>query len=195
MNLIEIYKYIKQLVIEKGFQSQIDWVQSIPPIEEMSKWYFFREYVWVVLNTGMKTEVIQKTFDTFWNNGEFNFNIIGHLKKKESIKKTYNRLDFYFNHFKNSKNKLKYLETLPFIGPITKNHLARNLGSLEYAKSDRHLVRIASFFNYPNVQSFCDIISEGSKDKSGVVDLIFWGFAKLHSNYIDLLQTLIEKEV
>jgi endonuclease III len=39
------------------------------------------------------------------------------------------------------------LEKLPYIGAVTKFHLAKNLG-LDVAKPDRHLVRVAKRFGY-----------------------------------------------
>lgn len=196
MTLIEIYNKIKQIVIEKGYQREIEWLQNIPSLEEMSKWYFFREYVWVVLNSGMKNEIMKNKFKEFWNNGNgnFNFDAVGHPHKNKSIREVHNKLDSCFKHFKNSKNKLKYLKSLSHIGDKTKYHLARNLGFLEYAKPDRHLVRIASFFNYNDVQKFCRTISKDSQDKPGVVDLVFWRFAESHTNYLELLEEMKNKE-
>ena len=77
---------------------------------------------------------------------------------------------------------------MPHIGPITKFHLARNLG-LDYAKPDRHLVKIALAFGYSNVQAFCREASELTGDKIGLVDLVFWRFAVLNANkYLELIE-------
>jgi hypothetical protein len=194
MNLTEIYNKIKQIVIEAGYQRDIDWLQNIPSLEQMSKLHFFSEYCWVVINSGFRYQVAKKVYDNFWNNGKFNFDAIRHEGKHKAVKYVYNTLDSCFKHFKNSKNKLKYLESLPWIGPITKNHLARNLGFLEYAKADRHLVRIASYFNFNNVQKFCETISKKIGNKPGVVDLVFWRFAESHPNYLELLEEMKNEE-
>jgi len=185
--LLELYNFIKDFVIEKGYKQEIEWCSNIPEIEKITKWDFFREYVWVVINSGMKNSVAEKIFNRFWNNGHLNFDAIGHPHKRESIKKVYNRLDRYCSNWKRSKNRLKYIESLPHIGKITKYHLARNLG-LDYAKPDRHLVRISSLFKFNNVQKFCGKISNLSGDKIGLVDLIFWRFATLNDNYINFIQ-------
>lgn len=189
--LLDLYNYIKDFIIKKGYKQEIEWCSNIPKIEEMNKWYFFREYVWVVINSGMKNSVAKKIVDRFWNNGNLDFDTIGHPHKRESIKKVYNRLDRYFNHLIKSKNRLKYIESLPHIGEITKYHLARNLG-LDYAKPDRHLVRISSLLKFNNVQKFCGKISDLSRDKIGLVDLVFWRFATLNDNYINLIQEFME---
>lgn len=185
----DVYDYVKYLLKKKGYNNEIEWCKNIPSIETQDKLYFFQEYCWVVVNSGMKNTVAKKIFKKFWNNGNFDFNIITHPNKKKAIKTIYNRLDFHFEHLKRSENKLKYLESLPHIGLITKYHLARNLG-LNYAKPDRHLVRIASLFGYNDVQSFCKDVSDLSGDKIGVVDLVFWRFATLSNNYLEIIKNL-----
>ena len=182
------YEHIKDKLITNGYKKEIDWCQNIPPFEQQNKLTFFQEYCWVVINSGMKNKIAEKIFDNFWNNGKnnFDFNMVGHPQKQKAIKEVYKRLDFHFEHLKSSKNKLKYLKSLPFIGDITKYHLARNLG-LDYAKPDRHLVRIADAFGYNNVQTFCKGISDLSGDKIGVVDIVFWRFATLNDNYLEVI--------
>lgn len=174
-------------MIEKGYNSEITWCNSIPPLEELNKEYFFREYVWVVLNSGMLNQVAEKIFTRFWTN--LDFNTIKHPHKHNSIKEVFTNLDTYFEDFKKSNNKLDFLESLPHIGKITKYHLARNLG-LGYAKPDRHLVKIASVFLFDNVQAFCNKIAEKTGEKVGVVDIVLWRFANILPNYLEILHQL-----
>ena len=183
-----LYFKTKNAIIEKGHLKEIEFYDNIPKLEDLDKIFFFREYVWVVINSGMKNQVAEGIFKVFWNdNKTYNFNAIKHPNKNEAIKKVYNRLDFYFSHLLQSKNKLKFLKNLPHIGDITKYHLAKNLG-LNFAKPDRHLVRIANLFGYNHVQDFCEVISELSHDKIGVVDLVFWRYANLTKNYLEIIE-------
>jgi len=185
-----IYFRIKKEVIEQGYSNEIEWCTNIPDLKEWDKIDFFKEYVWVVLSSGMNNKVTEQIFKNFLNDKIiFNFEAINHPNKNKAIKKVYNRLDFYFNHLLQSKDKLKFLKNLPHIGDITKYHLARNLG-LNYAKPDRHLVRIANLFKYNNnqVQTFCTVISQLTNEKIGVVDLVFWRFANLNKNYLELIE-------
>ena len=186
-----IYENIKKQLIDKGYQKEIGWCANIPPLDKLDKMYFFNEYCWVVINTGMKNQVAEKIFNNFWGDylgtGTFNFEAIKHPQKHLAIKKIYDRLDFYFDQLKKSKNKLLFLKSLPFIGDITKYHLARNLG-LDYAKPDRHLVRISNLFEYDNVQTFCKEVADISGDKIGVVDIVFWRFATLTDQYLELIK-------
>jgi hypothetical protein len=190
--IIEIYNYMKTKVIESGYESEIDWCKNIPPLEEIDKIFFFREYCWVVINSGMKEQVARNIFKRFWNNGTYNFDEIKHPNKNKSMLKVHKSLEKHFYQLKESKNRLKYLESLPHIGPITKYHLARNLG-LDYAKPDRHLVRIMAILNYNNVQDLCNKISRLVDDKIGVVDIVIWRFANLFENYLDVIQKFIQR--
>ena len=182
------YNTIKETIIDKGYENEINWITNIPnPID---KDLFYREYSWVVINSGMNNKIAEKIYKNFWNNGIPNFSAIGHPNKNKALKKVYSRLNLYFIHFTKSKNKLMFLKSLPHIGDITKYHLARNLG-LHYAKPDRHLVRIKELFEYPNVQEFCKTLSLLTRDSIGLVDLVLWRFATLYPNYIELIKEKI----
>jgi hypothetical protein len=189
--LKNIYLNIKQTVIQKGFEKEINWVSNIP--ENFDKNYFFKEYSWVVINSGMRNTVAERIYQRFWKNSDIpDFKAIGHNKKRDSMMRVYKGLDRYFFRFTKSKNKLKFLQTIPFIGKITKYHLARNLG-LDYAKPDRHLVKIAALFNYSNVQKFCEIISKAVNEKIGVVDLIIWRYATIFNDYIEKITQMVRE--
>jgi len=192
MKLIDLYDFIKKSVIDSGYSQEIEWCKNLPRIENITKLDFFSQYTWVVINSGMNNNIAKKIFNRFWNNGNFDFNAIKHPHKNKSVIKVFNRLERHLQNLKRSKNRLKYIESLPHIGKITKYHLARNLG-LDYAKPDRHLVRISLLFKYNNVQKFCKIISDLSGDKIGLVDLILWRFATLFGNYIDIIKNKIEE--
>ncbi len=190
---VQLYLKIKQKLIKKGYSNEIEWVSNLPNIENIDKTSFFREYVWVVVGSGMRNQVAEKIFRNFWiDNLHYNFEAVRHPHKNKAIKHVYGRLDFYFNHLLQSKNKLKFLESLPHIAKITKYHLARNLG-LDVAKPDRHLVRIANFFNYNDVQKFCMKVSDLTNDRIGVVDIVFWRFANLTKNYLEIIENWIKE--
>lgn len=192
--IIRIYHRIKNELIKKGYKGEIQWYEEIIPLENLTSFSFFREYTFVVISSGMKNQVAEKIFKNFWGYGiTFNFDAIKHPLKHKAIKKVYNRLRFYFTHLLESKDKLKFLQSLPHIGDITKYHLAKNLG-LNYAKPDRHLVRIANYFEYNDVQKFCQKISDLTNDKIGVVDVVFWRFANLHQNYLEIIENWKKEE-
>jgi hypothetical protein len=84
---------------------------------------------------------------------------------------------------------IESLVQLPYIGPVTVYHLAKNIG-LDVAKPDRHLVRIAQLAGYPDVHSFCEEISEMTGDRISVVDIVYWRFATINSDYLHNLSII-----
>ena len=69
-------------------------------------------------------------------------------------------------------DKLAYLEALPWIGKITKYHVAKNFG-LQYAKPDVHLQRLADTFK-TTPQVLCEEIAARTGYKVATVDTLLW---------------------
>jgi hypothetical protein len=67
------------------------------------------------------------------------------------------------------------LEELPWIGPITKNHLAGNIGLADVPKCDHWIMRIARLLGYRPLV-LIDELSGKFKENKRVVDLILWGY-------------------
>jgi len=91
-----------------------------------------------------------------------------------------------FNSFKTDiyLNPLEMLQSLPYIGPVTCYHLAKNIG-LQVAKPDRHLKRLADSVGCSDVQRFCKYISLQTGDSIPVVDIVLWRFATITEGYLD----------
>jgi hypothetical protein len=87
--------------------------------------------------------------------------------------------DIGFARFKTliCSDPIQTLQTLPFIGPVTSFHLAKNLG-FNTAKPDRHLARMADWFGFPDTHTMCNSLSETFGDSVCLVDTILWRFAE-----------------
>lgn len=68
---------------------------------------------------------------------------------------------------------LNYFKSYPFIGDITKYHIARNVG-FDVVKPDRHLVRIAEFLNYSSPNELVQGIANITRERKGFIDYILW---------------------
>lgn len=146
MNLITFYNFAKSVCISEGFEKEIQLVEE-RKFDQMDSEDFFREYVFVVCNSGMKNQVATKIFRNYFKIG---IDAINHPGKKKAIKKAeleYSTWFMILKDRKTDKERLELLEKTPFIGKVTKYHLARNLG-IDCAKPDRHLKRIAEHFGY-----------------------------------------------
>ena len=74
--------------------------------------------------------------------------IFNNKNKINAIVKIWNNRDKFCDDFyaiENTGNKIKYLETLPHIGKITANHLARNLG-IDVVKYDIWIQRLGVMY-------------------------------------------------
>jgi len=171
-----LQKKAKRTVIKEGYRDEFesfidfDFSQVTPKL-------FFEEYLHVVVNSGMKYQVAQKIISRMKKEG---YQTFGHIGKRKAIEwmaknQNYKKCFAELASKPTDQAKLEYLESLPYIGNITKFHLARNLG-LDIAKPDRHLVRFAKRFGYKDVQQFCKDISKKSYDTVGVIDVVLWRY-------------------
>ena len=179
---IETYLDLKEKIIAAGYASEIDWAEDLKPVAD--SWTFFCGYVWVVVNAGMREQVARNIYDSIMANfkgGGLPSNVFGHKGKCKAIVETLARLSEVFEKYKaldSDEARIEFLETLPFIGKITKYHLAKNLGVTGVAKPDRHLARIAKGFK-TTAQELCEKISEATGDTVALVDLVIWRAANL----------------
>jgi hypothetical protein len=67
----------------------------------------------------------------------------------------------------------KRMQGLPFIGPVTSYHLARNLGH-EAVKPDLHLVRLAAHYGFHTPLDLCTFLAEQRGERVGVIDLVLF---------------------
>lgn len=202
------YLMAKRIIIERGFQNELQWQSSLC-FEELNETIFLKELAWVILSSGMREKVIRKIFPDIsncffnWSSAkvitdnadvclnkairEFNHRpkinaIIWAAKKIENIN---------FDEFKNQikEDPIEVLQQFPYIGTTTVFHLAKNIG-LPVAKPDRHLLRIAYQEGFSDVQDFCSQISQMSGDSIPVVDIVLWRFATVEKDYLTKFKNL-----
>ena len=101
--------------------------------------------------------------------------VFGHKGKSAAIDYVWQNRDELLKKYLAAEDKIEYLQSLPWIGVITKWHLAKNFGH-DCAKPDRHLVRIAG---EEGVHKLCFRLSEASGDRIATVDLVLWRAANL----------------
>jgi hypothetical protein len=172
------YLDIKLELIGLGYANEIDWAESIRPCDSAFK--FWCEYVWVVINSGMKNQVANVIWDRIisaYNDGKRAADVFGHKGKATAIDDMWEARYGEFNAYQSAKDKLTHLQTLPWIGPVTKYHLAKNLG-LDLCKPDRHLVRIADRYS-TTPAALCQRLAQETGDRIGTIDVVLWRAANL----------------
>jgi hypothetical protein len=167
------YLILKDTVIDRGYSNEIKWAEELKPCED--SFSFFIEYGWVVVNSGMKNQVAEKIWgrilDAITKEIPI-FEVFKHRGKSAAIEYVWGNRYQLFKEWKAADDRLAFLQKLPWIGPITKWHLAKNLGE-DVVKPDRHLVRVAEACG-ESPKSLCKKISEATGDRIALVDLVIW---------------------
>ena len=178
------------------FPSEIEWAESLD-FAKVDATNFFEEYVWAVLNAGMKMQVARGIFrkvfgidDDHPDGNGFHPEVVGHPLKRRAVERGMKEYLHWFERLKeihDMKQRIEYLDSLPHIGPITRYHFAENLG-IDVAKPDRWLLRIAFKFGYAStpelekmterdvegIQRMCALLSDEKGQRIRTVDLVMW---------------------
>lgn len=201
--LIRGYLTAKETVVAEGYASEIDWQDNLC-LSRITETDFLREAAWVVLSSGMRESVIRTKFPGVsaafysWRNARCiaensgqcvvqALAVFGHRLKMAAIVRITERVCTQgFDRIKTwvGRDGTEYIRTLPFMGPATSYHLAKNLG-LDVVKPDRHLLRVAAVAGYDSPSNLCEDISAHVGDRISVVDLVIWRFATLCPDYTD----------
>ena len=162
------------------------------PISEVDEEEFLWQFCFVVLASYWKAQYAMKLLERFWDTKDLE--IIHNAHKRNAIAQAIQKYPEWLRWIKYYAEKmdkpgdgyaytLTYIDSLPMMGPVTKYHLARNLG-LDCVKPDRHLVRLAERFGYPMPLAMCQDIQRevGGSEKLGTIDLVLWWWCNLHGS-------------
>ena len=156
--IVDFYKKAKKTVIERGFAPEIDWQNGIQ-FSRITESDFLREAAWVVLSSGMRESVIRSKFQAisgafcFWEGArqivsnsreckKHALMVFGHRRKIDAIiviAEVVNSQGFVSLKERIRRDGIKFIQSLPFMGPATSCHLAKNIGlySHTYSKLPR----------------------------------------------------------
>lgn len=199
-NPIELFEEAEGFLRLNGFGWEIDWCDNRPCLDEMNERDVLREYAWVVFNSGMRNSVIEAKWNDLLKAFRY-FHVDEILENQDEVlnnalrvfgnyNKVYAVIEVARDYLKGrllkfrekvKKEPLKTLDCLPFIGPVTKYHLARNLG-FDYVKPDRHLVRLASKYGMTPFE-LCDLIHDKTKRRLGTIDVVLWRYCEQKGQY------------
>lgn len=175
MNINRYYS-IQSDVFAAGHKNEWEWAQKVERPDTPEE--MLLETIWVICNSGMKYEVAQKIYNSVIEaihddrpiHDEFK-----HYRKVRAIEAAMDEANERYDKFMSTLSTqkiLEYFESFDGIGPITKYHLARNLG-INVCKPDRHLVRIAKKYDMTAFE-MCSLLSKQSGERIGAVDVVLW---------------------
>jgi hypothetical protein len=164
---------IEAEVCAAGYGGDIEWSEGVTEPEDADA--FATEAIFVICNSGMKHTVAQGIFDRImprlYNHGSAH-EVFGHKGKCGAIDLIWKERARLFSEYLAAPDKLAFCESLPFIGGITKYHLAKNFG-VDVAKPDVHLQRLAEREG-TTPQALCERLARESGYRTSTVDVILW---------------------
>ena len=184
-----LFEKIEREIIISGQNSDKDDFETIkknlanPPILSAEEFAF--EVIYVILTSGFSQKTAKRIFGEIClliqKRNEVSpdelFQIFRNINKTNAIAKIWNNRQNYrekFYSLKTDDEKLNFLATLPHIGEITKNHIARNLG-ISVVKFDVWIQRlgIALYGESEPVELFENLQKETNLP-IGYLDAVLW---------------------
>ena len=177
---------------EENYPEELDWANSISPetFKNLKSKRFLSEYCWVIYASGFRVSTVESIFPslrTAFKN--FELDSLARMKSLKAALSVFNNerkavsflkgskmiADEGFSTFKKRLNQegVDMLEQLPGIGPITKYHLAKNIGLVDEAKPDIWLVRAAEACD-SSVDELVGFLSKKYNMSRHAVDVILW---------------------
>jgi hypothetical protein len=168
------YTELRNAVIAAGYADEIEWAQNVQPPATAED--FIGEAIWVILCSGMKAQVARIIQTRVWAALDAGLpvkgNVLGKSGKAHAIDTIWRDRARLFRDYREAANKVEFCRSLPWIGDITKWHLAKNLG-VDCAKPDVHLVRVAEHYG-TTPAALCASLSETTGDRIATVDVVIW---------------------
>ena len=167
------FRTLEHDLVVLGHGPTILWSESIAPPEDAND--FAARTIYVICNSGMKATVAGPIYVRCMaavTAGVSATIVFGHLGKSRAIDDIWLSRERYFSDYLAAIGKVDGLELLPWIGPVTKHHLAKNLG-VDTAKPDVHLERLARGEG-TTTQTLCRRMSRASGYRVATVDTILW---------------------
>ena len=160
-----------------GYGADIDWARNVGGPKSADE--FAREAIFVICNSGMRFTVAQGIFDRVVpaiKRGESARTVFGHPGKAAAIDSIWRDRQRWFDRWMAESTtvdqKLTLCEEMPWIGGITKYHLAKNFGA-QVAKPDVHLQRLADLEG-ASPQALCERLADETGLSVIAVDVVLW---------------------
>lgn len=161
-----------------GYGDDIEWSENVESPADADA--FAREAIFVICNSGMRFTVaagIYARVISALDRGESAGVGFGHKGKVAAIDFIWKeRISLFHGYLGAARNgpesALAWCESLPWIGGITKYHLAKNFGA-DVAKPDVHLARLAKHEGV-TPQALCERLAAATGYRVATVDVVLW---------------------
>jgi hypothetical protein len=167
------FRRLEAILRRHGYGEVIDWSESIQP--PTSAEAFAEEVIYVICNSGMAVTVgapLARRCIARLGEGGSASEVFAHPGKQRAIDEVWRDRSQHFAGFQLSRSKLEFLQSLPWIGPVTRYHLAKNLGA-DVAKPDVHMERLARR-DRTTTRTLCRRLGRRTGYRVATIDSILW---------------------
>lgn len=167
------FRLLEKALRANGYGPVIDWSESIRPPEDADK--FASSAIYVICNSGMRVTVaapIAERCIVALLSGDSATGVFGHPGKAPAIDYIWEQREELFSRYCAGKDKVEVLADLPWIGPVTKYHLAKNLG-IDTAKPDVHMERLARRERTKTL-TLCRRLARQTGYRVATIDSVLW---------------------
>lgn len=200
-HIVMLYRHARRKVVDAGYEWEIEW-QANRDLGRITETEFLREAAWIILSAGFRESVVRRHFgaisDAFldWSDAktisqeieacrEKAMEVFGNERKIGAIAEIVARvaedgMDYIKEQIR--AEGVNFLQKLPYVGPTTVYHLAKNIG-FDVIKPDRHLVRMAEASGHSSPMEMCSRVAKVVGESLSVVDVVLWRYATITSNY------------
>lgn len=167
------FRLLEAMLRADGYGEMIAWSEGLRPPRDCRA--FAKECVYVICNSGMRVGIATAIY---WKclralaRGQSAASVFGHPGKAAAIDHIWTNRRILFEAYRIAENKLAYCQTLPFVGPVTRHHLAKNLG-LNTVKPDVHLARLAKA-ERETPWELCARLAAPTGYREATIDTILW---------------------
>ncbi|MDQ0082917.1 hypothetical protein J2W35_003276 [Variovorax boronicumulans] len=171
----EQFRAVLAALGEQGAED-VAWSESIAPPATAED--FAQEAIFVICNSGMKNTIAKMIFDRCMSAlaaGTPVTDVFKHKGKAAAIEAIWADRDVLLSMYHACSTdalRLELLVALPWIGNITKFHLAKNFG-VNVAKPDVHLQRLATREDC-TAQALCERLATEVGLRAATVDVVLW---------------------
>jgi 3-methyladenine DNA glycosylase Tag len=177
---------------KENYPSELEWAEGTgkETFKKLTARSFLADYCWVIYASGFEVSTIEAVFPQLERAfKDFELDRLARMRSLAPVLAVFNNerkancflkgsKEIAEEGFPNFKKRLKaqgicVLEALPGIGPVTKYHLAKNIGLVDEAKPDIWLVRAAEACN-TTVNELVAFLSEQYRMSRHVVDVVLW---------------------
>jgi hypothetical protein len=151
----------------------IAWCENIKPPADPDE--FGSEVIFVICNSGMQNKVARGIYNRVMDalaSGHSASSVFKHKGKTAAIDLVWRDRSTLLEAYLCAADKLEFCQSLPWVGQITKYHLAKNFGA-DVAKPDVHLQRLADFHG-TTAQELCAELATSTGYRIATIDTLLW---------------------